>query len=156
MPSDDSSKRIFERRGDDAFVFNRIITHQGKVVAFALTKNGRFVYNILNLDGTPHDTDATAWADDLIEVPFPNEVGFAGAELVAPFVIPTVDNNGASVKADDPTLDKFASSSAIVTNVEMPFEVLEDGQYLYLFRATVGKDHAKNIKFDGESRLCAL
>ncbi|PWN86809.1 hypothetical protein FA10DRAFT_304700 [Acaromyces ingoldii] len=99
--------------------------------------------------------DAQGWSADPILVPFPNEVRIVGQEAVPTYIVPTLDNSGSPTDSAgfplDDKVDQWMSSTQCLTYMprgengnldvkDFHFEVLSDGEYIYLFRAGQGTE----------------
>lgn len=163
---------------DQTYQYVAIARHKGTVIAFALDSRRRIFYSVLNLAGdaqTSLDTgnnkepfDNQAWAPSPTELIFPTEIAEVGFGVADQTMMPVV--KGASLQPepfgtllpapgspDAPKFDYFLSTTARLS-ADAPFQVLSDGQFLYLFRQSIAADHA-DIVFqrgkDGKPLLAA-
>jgi hypothetical protein len=156
---DDSQRRLFHSPDlpgnvKDPFQGSSAITHQGKVIGFAWTRSGRFYYNVLNIKDPNHTNDVTAWGDRAKSLPFPTEVRDTGADAVPPFKMAPCDGQGKSVAINDARKDAFRSTTACLTRPEAMFQVVEDGDFIYLFRTAIKRDSPLNSNFDSSEDEC--
>jgi hypothetical protein len=140
----DQFTMIYQNR---SYQYSTIVRHNGVVIAFAMDEQRKIHYSILNLDQGSSDANSAVklldrdnWLPEPQELYFTNEiaqVGFGGLDLTT---LPVVKKNGKSVT--DPTtvrleeIDHHRSSTAILT-ADAPFQVLSDGQFLYVFRQAI-------------------
>lgn len=133
---------------DRSYQYSTVVRHNGIVIAFAMDRQRKIYYSVLDLNPGSSDPSQTAtklldrdnWLQEPQELDFTNEitqVGFGGLDLTT---LPMVKKNGelitnpASVRLDE--IDRYRSSTAILT-AEAPFQVLSDGKFLYLFRQAI-------------------
>ena len=133
----ESFVKVYE---DRPYRFPTAINHGGMVVAFAMDDHRRIRYAALA--PKPDDPlDVDGWPADPAVVPFPRElvpVGFAAADptpmpMVA--VGTTTPAPAGTVLAPD-DLDPVLSTTARL-GAAAPFQVVSDGQFLYVFRQSV-------------------
>lgn len=142
---------------DKTYTYTTTVRHKGTVIAFAMDNQRRIYYSILDLSNPNAKlTDGDNWLKDPKLLPLPNEivqVGFGGYDLT---MLPVVKKNGdvvtdvASIRAEEK--DEFRSSTARLT-ANAPFQVLSDGNYLYVFRQAIAAGDASNVIKAGSSPL---
>jgi Concanavalin A-like lectin/glucanases superfamily len=153
----ESFVKVYE---DRAYRFPTVVNHGGIVVAFAMDDHRRIRYATLAMQ--PDDPlDVDGWPTDPAPVPFPGElvpVGFAAAD---PTPMPRValgtatQAPAATVLASD-DLDPVLSSTARL-GAAAPFQVVSDGQFLYLFRQAVTEPTPEQLTWAaGASTAAAL
>jgi hypothetical protein len=108
------------------------------VIAFAMDDQRRIYYTILDLDNQEGRTissplDVNYWLDQPKQLEFPNEIAEVGVGVADQELLPTVQSTPNEV-------DRFRSSTARLT-ADAPFQVMSDGQYVYLFRQAITANH---------------
>lgn len=133
---------------DRSYQYSTVVRHNGIVIAFAMDRQRKIYYSVLDLNQGSSDPSRNAtklfdrdnWLQEPQELYFTNEitqVGFGGLDLTT---LPMVKKSGeiltnpASVRPDE--IDQYRSSTAILT-ADAPFQVLSDGKFLYLFRQAI-------------------
>jgi hypothetical protein len=140
--------RVFAER---RYRHTATVSHQGKVIAFAMDEARHFFYVVLDLergDVTPSEgepsEDGGHWDRDAQELEFPRELDRVGYDVGGPFPMPVVTLSGSVAVDGSPVeekdLDRFRSSTARLT-ADAPFQALSDGHYVHLCRQSIGKDH---------------
>jgi len=141
------------------YQYPTLVRHKGVVIAFAM-KDRRIFYSLLHLgqnnptagpDQKPKSfLDVDGWDSSPAELIFPNEiaeVGFGAADQV---MLPTFKNpkknelesevkpepQGFILPPSDLRFNYFQSTTARFTE-DAPFQVLSDGQYIYVFRQAI-------------------
>nr|VFK36475.1 MAG: FG-GAP repeat-containing protein [Candidatus Kentron sp. SD]VFK39126.1 MAG: FG-GAP repeat-containing protein [Candidatus Kentron sp. SD]VFK77798.1 MAG: FG-GAP repeat-containing protein [Candidatus Kentron sp. SD] len=132
---------------DRAYKHTTMVRHQGKVIAFAMDETRRIYYTMLDTSSQDEEKgvfDAKYWSTTPLELIFPAEITQVGYALVANTPMPTVKKHTRE-EADpgelhDSEIDTFLSSTARLT-ADAPFQVLSDGQHLYIFRQSLETSH---------------
>ncbi|WP_427156928.1 LamG-like jellyroll fold domain-containing protein [Aliinostoc sp. HNIBRCY26] len=137
---------------DKTYKYTAQVNHKGIVVAFAMDELRRIYYSVLDLENTQlknkSSLDVNYWLDNPKEISFPNELVQVGYAILPNIKMPLV-KKGTRVEAKAGTLrseevDPFLSTTARFT-AQAPFQVLSDGQYIYLFRQAIDKNHSDMI-----------
>ncbi len=143
---------------DRLYRHSTTVRHQGTVIAFAMTLEGQIYYSILDLNQPEAKMlDKDNWLKEPKRLKFPNEitqVGFGSFDLT---MLPAVKKNGemvrdrTSLRPDE--LDEFLSSTARFSMMA-PFQVISEGNYLYVFRQAVSAGDPHNVqKQDAQGNL---
>lgn len=120
-----------------------MVRHQGVVIGFAMDRDRKIYYTVLNLEKSPGGAntdpvlDANHWSVQPIELAFPEEIGQVGFQAAGVTVIP-------KEKRQNSEMDRFRSTTARLTDLA-PFQVLSDGQYVYLFRQAIDANHSDMV-----------
>jgi hypothetical protein len=133
---------------DRPYRFPVLVNHGGTVVAFAMDDLRRIRYTVLDLDSDdPLDVDG--WPADPRPVPFGTELVPVGFATTDPTQLPQVKlgtttpvPTGTVLSSQD--LDPFLSSTARLS-AAAPFQVVSDGQHLFLFRQAVVAPSAADV-----------
>nr|VFK41248.1 MAG: FG-GAP repeat-containing protein [Candidatus Kentron sp. TC] len=136
---------------DRTYKHATMLRHQGKVIAFAMDDARRIYYTVLEMTTQDQETgvfDARYWSESPRELIFPAEISQVGYSLIANTPMPTVKRDtreeAAPGRLHDREIDPFLSSTARLT-ADAPFQVLSNGQYLYLFRQSLPTDHGDMV-----------
>nr|VFK62466.1 MAG: FG-GAP repeat-containing protein [Candidatus Kentron sp. UNK]VFK70510.1 MAG: FG-GAP repeat-containing protein [Candidatus Kentron sp. UNK] len=136
---------------DRAYKHTTMVRHQGKVIAFAMDDKRRIVYTMLDTSAQDNEKgvfDAKYWSKSPKELIFPTEITQVGYSLIANTPMPTVKRNTREEAEPGELLpreiDPFLSSTARLT-ADASFQVLSDGQYLYLFRQSLNNGDADMV-----------
>mgnify|MGYP006267434473 CR=1 FL=1 len=131
-----------------------LVSHSGTVIAFALDSEQQFWYTVLDLENGQIESpiDVNYWFKEPVPVPFPKEIAQVGYSIAGNQTIPdptaqTLTDGTVEVKPDkEKTLaEKFLASTARLT-ADAPFQVMSDGQYVYIFRQAIAADHPRTVK----------
>ncbi|MCU0566593.1 MAG: LamG domain-containing protein [Oculatellaceae cyanobacterium Prado106] len=149
-----TSERFIKSYAKRPYQHATLVNHKGTLISFAMDTEGRIYYTTLNLEDTsrPDPTDSIYWSDDPVELLFPRELVHFGVDAT-PRTLPLVNQGrqaespGTTLPADDQ--DTFLSSTARLT-ANAPFQVLSDGEYIYLFRQAIAANHPAQIFTDSE------
>ncbi len=155
MSVGDPREAFIKRYEADNYRHPTMVNHRGTVVAFSMGDDRRIYYTVLDLDNDnkgPLDVDH--WLDSPRELPFPREVVEVGYGVVDPVTLPPMllPSPGNPVEVARPEdvlpseLDAFWSSTGRLT-ADVPFQVLSDDQFIYVFRQAVGRDDGKHPVF---------
>jgi hypothetical protein len=133
---------------DRPYRFPVLVNHAGTVVAFAMDDLRRIRYSILDM--SPDDPlDVDGWPADPRPVPFTTELVPVGFGSTDPTQLPQVKLGtttavpaGTQLSTED--LDPFLSSTARLT-AAAPFQVVSDGQHLFLFRQALTAPTAAEV-----------
>ncbi len=139
---------------DKSYKHTAMLSHSGVVVAFALDSNQQFWYTVLDLENTEVQSpiDVNYWFKEPVPVNFPKELTQVGYSIVGNQAIPdptqqVLSDGSIEVKPEkDKTVEeRFLASTARLT-ADAPFQVMSDGQFVYLLRQSVAADHPRNVK----------
>ena len=127
-----------------------MVSHRGVVVSFAMREDCRIYYNVLNLsnggNSQAQTNDKENWLKTPKELQFPRELAQVGYNVLSNRTIPLRNAKQEKIEGIDiASSDMFYSTTARLTANE-PFQVLSDGQYIYLFRQSVAANAANNEK----------
>ncbi|HRI60275.1 MAG TPA: hypothetical protein PK228_11145, partial [Saprospiraceae bacterium] len=141
------------------------VRHKGTLIAFAMDSERRIRYTVLNLsDNTtdavntapPSPFDRDAWTASPEELLFPGEIAQVGFGVAGNALLPvfkkekpdTAEAPGTVLPAPDEAnrnkFNYFRSTTARLS-ADAPFQVLSDGQYIYLFRQAVNGSDTSNV-----------
>lgn len=145
------------------FKHTATLRHKGTVIAFAMDSERRIRYTVLSLSDNPADPvntappspfDRDAWLASPQELFFPSEIAEVGFDVAGNTLLPVFRKNKATAEAlgsvlpaperGGPMFDYFKSSTARLS-ADAAFQVLSDGQYIYLFRRAVDGNDANNV-----------
>jgi hypothetical protein len=150
---------------DRTYKFTTMVRHKGTLIAFAMDDKRRIVYSVLDLAGDAQTSvdktndkspfDNQAWAESPTELIFPTEIAEVGFGVADQTMMPVVKKNSTTPEAFGTLLpapgseeaakfDYFLSTTARL-GADAPFQVLSDGQFLYLFRQAIAADHAEIV-----------
>jgi Concanavalin A-like lectin/glucanases superfamily len=139
---------------DKSYKHTEMVSHGGVVIAFALDSSQQFWYTVLDLDNSEIHSpiDVNYWFKEPIPIHFPKELTQVGYSIAGNQTIPdpteqVLSDGTIEIKPEkDKTLDeKFLASTARLT-ADAPFQVMSDGQFVYLFRQAIEANHARNVK----------
>ncbi len=145
-----ADKNLVKTYNDKKYVATTTVRHEGCTVAFAMDADRRIYYSVLYLDQLDRekgDLDAAFWNTDPGLLPFPGELADVASALPRPWSIPSVKKGGAEVPADrlfPGESDVFLSSTARLT-ASAPIQVVSDGQYILVFRQSIGTAHSDAV-----------
>lgn len=131
-----------------------MVSHGGVVIGLALDSEQQFWYTVLDLENTDIDSpiDVNYWFKEPVPLAFPKELTQVGYSIAGNQMIPdpttqTLSDGSVEVKPDkDKTLEeKFLASTARST-ADAPFQVISDGQFIYLFRQAIAANHPQNVQ----------
>ncbi|BAY67087.1 hypothetical protein NIES22_72310 (plasmid) [Calothrix brevissima NIES-22] len=133
------------------YKYTTTVRHKGTVIAFAMNDQQRIFYSVLNLNSTGDQNAADAnnpqsaidkdgWEDPK-PLNFPTEIAEVGFGVADQTLLPSYRNNSQTPEKPGINLrptekDLFLSSTARLT-ADAPFQVLSDGQFVYLFRQAI-------------------
>jgi len=145
------------------FKHTATLRHKGSVIAFAMDSERRICYTVLNLSSNPGGDatnaapispfDRDAWLASPRELYFPNEITEVGFGVAGNFALPVFRKNKITPEAAGAALPKpelggaaydYFKSSTARLSADAQFQVLSDGQYIYLFRRAVDGNDANN------------
>ncbi len=138
---------------DKTYKYPTMVRHQGKVFAFAMDENRQIYYVVLDTDnskGKTSELDFNYWSADPVPLLFPAEITQVGYSLIPNTLMPAVkkDTRNEAALAELPlSLEEhnmFLSSTARLT-ADAPFQVLSDGQHIYLFRQSLANNDADMV-----------
>lgn len=130
-----------------------LVSHGGVVIGFALDSEQQFWYTVLDLenDKIKSPIDVNYWLKEPLPVLFPKELSQVGYSIAGNQTMPdptaeVLADGTVEVKAEkEKTLrERFLGSTARLT-ADAPFQVMSDGQYIYLFRQAIGADHPQMV-----------
>ncbi|NET04933.1 MAG: hypothetical protein F6K16_09415 [Symploca sp. SIO2B6] len=146
-----SNQSIFENflksYGDKTYKYPTLVRHRGTLIAFAMDNQRHIYYTVLDLgesDENKGPIDVEYWSKNPSLLFFGNEISQVGYGLVGATKMPTV-KKGTQLE-DEPQnlnideIDNFLSTTARLT-ADVPFQVLSDGQYIYVFRQSISGSH---------------
>ncbi|WP_026732681.1 LamG-like jellyroll fold domain-containing protein [Fischerella sp. PCC 9605] len=126
-----------------AYQYTTLVEHTGVLISFAMDSVRRIYYTVLDQQNDPQPIDARNWSPSPQELIFPNEITQVGFGILPNKVLPTVRSN--DQPAINPSeIDLFRSTTARLT-ADAPFQVLSDGQYIYLFRQSIDGNNPDNV-----------
>ena len=159
MSTDDAVTDMFVKTyADRSYRYPAMVRHNGTLLAFAMDADRRLYYAALDPaapvpDGGTGPADTRLWPAEAQPLPFAAElasVGFGVADQVALATVrrgsATPVPPGTRLRPDE--IDTFLSSTARFT-ADVPFQVLSDGRYVYVFRQAItdpepaAVDHAR-------------
>ncbi len=147
------------------FVHTAMVRHNGVVIAFAMDSLRRIHYAVLNLSGESRrdsteksnsrdPLDVAAWPSAPSLLAFPPEIARVGYGVADQRLMPVFKQRserpepaGARLPAsaeERESYDLFRSTTAQLSALA-PFQVLSDGQYIYLFRQAIAGQGAAPI-----------
>jgi hypothetical protein len=152
---------------DKTYKYTTLVRHQGVLIGFAMDSDRRIYYAVLNLQasddkqapansGSPQNAQAATpkkkspldveyWSNLPVLLPFPREMVRAGYGAINPTVLSSPPTNG-----QEETDAKKAEASLFVEttarlSAQAAFQVLSDGDDLYLFRQAVAAQAGSNL-----------
>ncbi len=138
MPGHSVLSRFTQRYESKCFQFATLLRHKGVLIAFAMDQERQIFYAIL--DQSPESAesalDVTYWPGGPELVSFPNEIAETGFGIADQTLLPQVDDQDQAIQAGADNVDNFLSTTARFT-ANVPFQVLTDGRYVYLFRQAI-------------------
>jgi len=140
-------KNFLKIYSDKTYKYSTVVTHKGKTIAFAMDDKQVIYYSVLDLDNRDEDKsslDVNYWLNNPRVLQFSNEIATVGYGIVDPKQIPLI-KKGTEDEADSGTLrpeeiDPFLSTTARFT-ADVPFQIMSDDKFLYLFRQSINKTH---------------
>ncbi|NEQ65006.1 MAG: hypothetical protein F6K21_05795 [Symploca sp. SIO2D2] len=132
---------------DKTYKYPTLVRHKGTLIAFAMDNGRRIYYTVLDLsdsDENKGEIDVEYWSKNPSPLYFGNEISQVGYGLVGATRMPTV-KKGTQLE-DEPQnltideIDNFLSTTARLT-ADAPFQVISDGQYIYIFRQSISDTH---------------
>ncbi|VXD10616.1 hypothetical protein, Concanavalin A-like lectin/glucanases superfamily motives [Planktothrix serta PCC 8927] len=139
---------------DKNYKHTAMLSHGGVVVAFALDSSQQFWYTVLDLENNDIQSplDVNYWFKEPVPINFPKEITQVGYSIAGNQTIPDpteqlLTDGTKEVKPDkDKTLEeRFLASTARLT-ADAPFQVMSDGQFVYLIRQAIEGNHPRNVK----------
>ncbi len=148
------------------YEYTVLVRHQGVLMSFAMASDRRIYYTVLDLQNSESakkdanqsskkksTLDVESWPETPSRLPFPREITQVGYAATNQVVIsrPETAPDGETAKDDEFTGDavkdnqKFAQTTARFT-AKAPFQVVSDGDNLYLFRQAIASDDPNNFK----------
>lgn len=150
-----SNQAIFDNfiksYGDKTYQHPTLVRHKGTLIAFAMDDERRIYYTVLDLSESDEDKgelDVEYWSKNPSPLYFGNEISQVGYGLVGATRMPTV-KKGTRIE-DEPQnltpdeIDNFLSTTARLT-ADAPFQVISDGQYIYIFRQSIAGSHSDTV-----------
>ena len=147
-----SNQAIFDNfiksYGDKTYQHPTLVRHKGTLIAFAMDDERRIYYTVLDLSESDEDKgelDVEYWSKNPSPLYFGNEISQVGYGLVGATRMPTVkkgtriEDKPQNLTIDE--IDNFLSTTARLT-ADAPFQVLSDGQYIYVFRQSIAGNHS--------------
>lgn len=142
-----SLAKQFEAR-DAQFRHSTLVEHRGAIIAFAIDDRRRIHYAVLGLAEGGDERgplDVEYWPDSPALLPFPRELMAAGFGAIDPQPMPAVrqltrDEVTPTIAVTASDLDPFLSTTARLT-ADAPFQVLSDGEHVFVFRQAIAADH---------------
>ena len=127
--------RDFEKAYEQSYKHTATVSHKGTIVAFAMDSQRQIFYSVLALGRTDitSNIDKDFWLPKPKLLKFPNEIAKLGYRELSLQAI-------AEIKGSDGKADRFRSSTARLS-AEAPFQVLSDGQSIFLFRQSLDRTH---------------
>lgn len=131
-----------------------LISHGGVVIGFALDSEQQFWYTVLDLENDKIESpiDVNYWLKEPLPLQFPKEITQVGYSIAGNQTMPdptaqTLPDGTVEVKPEkEKTLrERFLGSTARLS-ADAPFQVVTDGQYIYLFRQAIAADHPHMVK----------
>ncbi|MBP6825980.1 MAG: laminin G domain-containing protein, partial [Saprospiraceae bacterium] len=144
--------------------YTSMVRHKGAVIAFASDAARRIYYAVLDNNPTapngsdaPSPLDANNWPAKPEELIFPNEISRTGFGVADQTLLPLFPKEGRVPVKPGTLLDKrdsdlFLSGTARFTS-DAPFQVLSDGEYIYLFRQAIGSGDPDMVWTDNKGHL---
>jgi len=131
---------------DRTYTHTTLVRHKGVLIAFAVDKDRRILYSVLDPAAGRHDADG--WFAAAKELSFPSELANVGYGVADQIQLPTVRFGGRPVPAGTPVrpdeIDRYLSSTARLTG-DARVQVLADGEHLYVFRQSVAAGERDRI-----------
>lgn len=133
-----------------SFRHTTLVRHEGTVIAFAMTSEQVIYYSVLDLQrgGVSEPFDVLFWDEQPKQLRFTDELSQVGYRAAGQKRMPLVHKNGREVASDailsEDERDLFLSTTARLT-ADARFQVLSDGQYIYLFRQAIDRSHARMV-----------
>lgn len=146
----------FTKKYAGTYRYTTTVRHKGTVIAFAMKDENdkqQIFYTVLDLTGTSRtdsaDTtnrgkdplDVNSWQASPQLLNFPNEIAKVGYGVADQTLLPVFRNGsrvpekpGTNLKSEEK--DSFLSTTARLT-ADAPFQVLSDGQFVYVFRQAI-------------------
>ncbi|MBK9335254.1 MAG: hypothetical protein IPM98_01200 [Lewinellaceae bacterium] len=135
----------------NTYKYTTLLRHKGTLIAFTMDNRRRIHYAVLdqNPAAAQSPLDVTYWPGGPTELLFPNEIAETGFGIADQTLLPTYQNGsptpakpGARLAPRD--IDFFRSTTARLS-ADAPFQVLSDGQSVYLFRQAIDANHPDQI-----------
>lgn len=132
------------------YKYTTTVRHKGTVIAFAMDSQQQIFYSILNLNAANDDSvdsssdkspiDKNYWVNP-VPLNFPHEIAEVGFGVADQTLLPVYRVGNATPERPGTNLapydkDLFLSTTARFT-ADAPFQVLTDGEYIYLFRQAI-------------------
>ncbi|HEY5114581.1 MAG TPA: LamG domain-containing protein, partial [Nakamurella sp.] len=136
---------------DVNYRFPAMVRHNGVVLAFAMDAQRRIYYTVLDFGagGSMSMVDADHWSPNPRTLTFAREIASVGFGVADQSAVPTVRTGstiavppGQSVRPDE--TDPFLSTTARFT-AAVPFQVVSDGRYVYMFRQAISDPGAAAV-----------
>lgn len=147
------------------FVHTAMVEHRGTLVAFAMDRERRIWYAVLDLDAAAlagQVLDVEGWPDEPRLLPFPGEIMQVGYGAITPTALPLVKPRSLQEPAANEVLDPadadpfYSSTARLTADVGAfeadnpgascaPFKVFSDGESVFLFRQAVPAAHRSNL-----------
>lgn len=142
---------IIKSSVDHSYNYHTLVRHQGVILAFAMDSQRQIYYSVLNLKAQKYTTlDVNFWSTNPKLLRFPNEITEVGFGVTDQTLLPTVkkssDVSHDTASATD--IHEFLSTTARLT-ADAPFQVMSDGQFVYVLRQAIAASHPDTITVSG-------
>src|SRR5664279_5431637 len=143
MSTTSTSDIFVKTYADLNYRFPAMVRHNGVVLAFAMDAKRSIYYTVLDFGagGSMSMVDADHWSPNPRPLTFAREIASVGFGVADQSAVPTVRTGstvtvppGQSVRLDE--TDPFLSTTARFT-AAVPFQVVSDGRYVYVFRQAI-------------------
>ncbi|MBL7796500.1 MAG: LamG domain-containing protein, partial [Saprospiraceae bacterium] len=135
----------------NTYKYTTILRHKGTLIAFTMDNRRRIHYAVLDQNPVAAQSplDVTYWPGGPTELLFPNEIAETGFGIADQTLLPTYQN-GSPVPAKPgvrlaPRDTDFFRSTTARLSADAPFQVLSDGQFVFLFRQAISANHADQV-----------
>lgn len=124
-----------------------MVRHNGVVIALAMDSRQNIWYTVLDLANSDIQSplDVNYWLKTPKRLRFSKELAHVGYGAASNITMP--DPGGRKREQDKTEAEKILATTARLTT-DAPFQVVSDGQYVYLFRQSIGADHAQMVKLN--------
>ena len=124
-----------------SYTYTTMVQHNGTVIAFALDSRQRIWYTVLDLGNKNIQSplDVNYWLKNPQQLIFPKELARVGYGVVSNVRVP---DPVAKKQEKDKTEDEKFSGTTGKWTADVPFQVMSDGQYIYVFRQAIAKKDA--------------
>ncbi|WP_018635739.1 LamG-like jellyroll fold domain-containing protein [Parafrankia elaeagni] len=137
MASSDLTKIYSDRN----YVHTTLARHQGVLLGFAMDRDRRIHYTVLNpAPGAGNGLDTAAWSANPLPLPFPTEIAEVGRAIAGTTSLPKVRRGGVEAGATETLrpdeIDPFLSTTARLS-AKAAFQVVSDSSYVLVFRQAI-------------------